>query len=113
MNRIWDSSCGEDYILHSYERYGDFFVFLSSVEPIDKFDSFNEAALLCLRKSISNGSNGVLLTPTYGQFKSNNRRVYPFYELAQRGGIIVQFHHGENANVPVILSNLKYTEFLV
>ncbi len=112
MSRIWNSSCGEDYVLDAYNQYKDFFVPLASVEPIDGTNKLNRKALNWLEKAIEEyGFQGVLLTPPYGQYHSNDRQVYPFYELAQSKNVIVQFHHGA-IGAPAVLCHLKYSNLL-
>ncbi|MHB8280146.1 MAG: amidohydrolase family protein [Candidatus Humimicrobiaceae bacterium] len=111
MTRIWNSSCGEDYILEIAKKYPDIFIPLASIEPIDKMGRFNKLVLDYLESAVNNGFKGILLTPPYGQYNSNDRRIYPIYEFAQQKKIIVQFHHGAIFGPP-ILGQLKYTSIL-
>lgn len=111
MSRIWNTTLGEDYVLNSYEKYKDFFIPLASLEPIDRFGRLNRKALIYFEEIIQKGFKGVLLTPPYGQYRSNDRRVYPFYELAQSKNVIVQFHHGAVPGPPLI-GHLKYTNLI-
>ncbi len=117
MTRIWNSSCGEEYVLECARRYPDFFVALASVEPVDASGRFNRTALDYFEKSVREYDfKGVLFTPPYGRFHSDDPAVYPFYEKAVELSAIVQFHHCahpglvalapfEYAN-PVSLSNI-------
>ena len=111
MTRIWNSTCGEDYILEIYKKFNDIFVPLASIEPIDKMGRFNKETLKYLEFAIKNGFKGILLTPPYGHYHSNDRRVYPIYEFAQENNLIVQFHHGAACGPP-ILGQLKHTNIL-
>lgn len=111
MSRIWNSTCGEDYILEIYKKYSNIFTPLASIEPIDKMNRFNKESLKYLEFAVKNGFRGILLTPPYGQYNSNDRRIYPIYEFAQENNMIVQFHHGAIFGPPV-LGQLKYTNLL-
>ena len=94
MTRIWNSSCGEDYVFDCIRKYPDFFIGLASVEPINKYGRFNLDTLQYFKKSIKEyGFKGVLLTPPYGQYLSDDNMVYPFYEIASEFNVVVQFHH--------------------
>lgn len=54
------------------------------------------------------GVKGLLLTPPFGQYRSNDRRVYPFYEVAESRGVTVQFHHSAQIVGNPALCQLKY-----
>jgi predicted TIM-barrel fold metal-dependent hydrolase len=107
MERIWDSECGEEYIFEAYEKNKDFFLPFISIEPLDRTGRLNKKELIRLEKSNDN-IKGVLITPPYGQFMSNDRRVYPFYEIIQEQGLIVQFHHSANTGEKLIFAHHKY-----
>ncbi|HEB13345.1 MAG TPA: amidohydrolase [candidate division CPR3 bacterium] len=110
MTRIWNSSCGEDYVLKCVKRYPDFFMALASVEPIDIYDRFNRVALSYFERAIGEyGFKGVLLTPPYGHYCSDNPAVYPFYEKAMESGVVVQFHHSMQPG-PTVLAPHKYAD---
>jgi len=97
MSRIWDSSCGEDYVLQCIQEYPDLFVGLASLEPIDKWGRYNRRALKYFEKAVrEHGFKGVLLTPPYGQYASDDPQVYPFYEMAVELDVVVQYHHCAN-----------------
>ncbi len=109
MSRIWNSSCGEDYILESYKKYPDFFIPLASVEPIDKVGRFNKSALEYFEKAIKEyGFRGLLLTPPFGHYKADDPQVYPFYEKAIELDVLVQFHCCTQI-CPPILAPFKYS----
>lgn len=108
MNRIWNSSCGEDYVLECARKYPDFFIALLSVEPVNKSGMYNRYALEYFDKAVKEyGFKGVLLTPPYGQYSSDDREVYPFYEKAMELNTVVQFHHSAQLG-PIIVAPFKY-----
>ena len=108
MSRIWKTSFGEDYVLKAQTAYPHFFLALASVEPLNEANSFNQIAYDHLCESVEeHGFRGVLLTPPYGQYNSNDRTAYPFYKFAQEAGIIVQFHHSAQIG-PSILAPTRY-----
>ncbi len=108
MSRIWNTTFGEKYLLEALRRYPDFFVGLASLEPLDKANRFNREAFEYFQRAIEeHGLRGVLLTPPYGQYYSNDRKAYPFYEKAQEHGVVVQFHHSAQMG-PAVLAPTKY-----
>ncbi len=79
MTRIWNTTFGEDYVLECIKKYPEFFIGLCSVEPLDKANRLNQTAFDYFKKSITEDIfKGVLFTPPYGQFYSNDRNCYPF-----------------------------------
>ncbi len=103
MTRIWHSSCGEEHILDATKLYPDRLIGFASVEPIDSHNRLNVLGLEYFEKAVGEkGFKGLLLTPPYGQYYSNDRRVYPFYELAQKIGVVVQFHHSAQLGPPIL-----------
>ena len=112
MQRLWNTSFGEDYIFEVFKNFPDFFIPLASIEPIDKFNRFNSEAFKYFVKAIDeNGFRGLLLTPPYGQFMSNDKALYPFYNFAQERGVIVQFHHSAQTG-PAVFAPTKYTQMV-
>ena len=82
----------------------------AGAEPLDRRGHMNtkqlkEIETMAVDKRIS----GILLTPPYGHYYSNDKRVYPFYELAVELDIPIYFHHshmfGPPENCP-----LKYAQ---
>ena len=111
MNRIWNSSCGEEYVLECVRKYPDFFMALASVEPVDKYGRFNKTMLEYFEKTVQEfGFKGVLLTPPYGQYSSDDPEVYPFYEKAMELGVVVQYHHSAQLG-PIVLAPFKFINF--
>ena len=54
-----------------------------SGEPLDWKGSFNRAHFEDIKQHLVNGTlKGIALAPPYGHWRSNDRRAYPWYELA-------------------------------
>ena len=80
----------------------------AAAEPIDVQGVFNRARLNEVEKAIvEKDLRGLLLTPPYGHYYSNDKRVYPFYEKAVELGIPIYFHHSHMFCSPKICP-LKY-----
>jgi predicted TIM-barrel fold metal-dependent hydrolase len=80
----------------------------AAAEPLDRQDVFNRARLAEVRQMVlEHGLKGLLLTPPYGHYYSNDKRVYPFYELAVELDIPIFFHHSHMFGLPVMCP-LKY-----
>lgn len=109
MYRIWNTDMGENYIQEAYDRYPDFIIPFASVEPIDKINRFNQAAFDKFEDDVLNGRiRGVLFTPPCGHYNANDKTVYPFYQLAQKHGIVVQYHHSAMSECPPYFAPMKY-----
>jgi len=110
MTRIWNTTFGEEYVREALQRYPDFFIGLASLEPMDKANRFHQKAFEYFKSAIEEyGFRGVLMTPPYGQFYSNDKVVYPFYEKALEYDVVVQFHHSAQMG-PAILAPTKYAD---
>jgi predicted TIM-barrel fold metal-dependent hydrolase len=110
MTRIWKSTFGDEYVRKVLKQYPDFFIGLASLEPMDLYNRFNETAYKYFKKAIAEYNfKGVLLTPPYGQYYSNDKTVYPFYAVAQELGAVVQFHHSAQMG-PASLAPTKYAD---
>lgn len=108
MHRIWHSEFGENAVKDAFAKHPEFFIPFCSVEPIDSAGRFNQKNYDYFVDMITNYNyRGVLFTPPYGQFNSNDRAVYPFYEFAQANDIVVQYHHSA-AGGPTVLAHTKY-----
>ena len=76
-------------------KYPDKIVGIIGAEPMDDRNLFHRKRLDEIRRVVTeNGIKGVCMTPPYGHFYANDRRAYPFYELAVELGFAVMFHHG-------------------
>lgn len=112
MSRIWKNNFGEEHVLECYQRYPDFFIPFASVEPIDEAGRFSVEKYEYFVKAVDEyGFKGVLFTPPYGQFNSNDPTMYPFYEFAQRRDVVVQYHHSAQMG-PAVLAPTKHAQML-
>lgn len=112
MHRIWNSEFGESAVQSAYEKYPDFFIPFCSVEPVDSAGRFSKKNFDYVVEKISScGYKGVLMTPPYGQFNSNDRAVYPFYEFIESQGAVMQYHHSA-AGGPTVLAHTKYAQMV-
>ncbi len=83
-------------------------VAFAAAEPMDAEDVFNRARLMEVEEAVlKNGLKGLLLTPPYGHYYANDKRVYPFYEKAVALDIPIYFHHSHNFT-PSKYCPLKY-----
>jgi predicted TIM-barrel fold metal-dependent hydrolase len=109
MKRIWDSECGDDYVFKASLQYPDLLLPFMSIEPTNRDGTIDRLELGRFKAGVSNGIRGVLITPPYGHFMSNTRHLYPFYELAQEKGIVVQFHHSANTGEKLVFAHHRYS----
>ena len=80
----------------------------AAAEPLDRQDVFNRSRLAEVRRMVPEcGLRGLLLTPPYGHYYSNDKRVYPFYEAAVDLDIPIYFHHSHMFGSPKMCP-LKY-----
>ena len=95
MSRIQDRWLGSNPLSADIARcVPDRVVAFAGAEPLDRFDALNRARLKEIERAVrETGLKGLLLTPPYGHYYSNDKRVYPFYELAMELDIPVYFHH--------------------
>lgn len=76
-------------------------VSFAAAEPLDAQDRLNKAQLKELEELVSKKSiKGLLLTPGYGYYYSNDKRIYPFYEKAIELDIPIYFHHSHQFGPP-------------
>lgn len=65
-----------------------------SGEPVDWKGCFYRAHFEEIKKYlVEEGLKGIGLAPPYGHWYSNDRRAYPFYELAVEVDVPIWFHH--------------------
>lgn len=73
----------------------------AGAEPLDARDCLNTVRLKEVKEAvIEKGLKGLLLTPPYGHYYSNDKRVYPFYEMAVELDIPLYFHHSHMFGPP-------------
>ena len=66
----------------------------AAAEPLDEQNTFNKLRFEEVKEAIiKRNLKGLLLTPPYGHYYSNDKAVYPFYELAMELDIPIYFHH--------------------
>jgi len=89
----------------------------AAAEPLDAQDRLNTAQLAELEELVTTKNlKGLLLTPGYGYYYSNDKRIYPFYEKAVELDIPVYFHHshqfGPPQNCPLKYCRITYLDDL-
>lgn len=73
----------------------------AAAEPLDATDRLNTDQLDALEGLVrGNGIKGLLLTPGYGYYYANDKRIYPFYEKAIELDIPIYFHHSHQFGPP-------------
>ena len=73
----------------------------AAAEPLDAQDRLHTKQLEELDDLVKNkGIKGLLLTPGYGYYYANDKRIYPFYEKAVELDIPVYFHHSHQFGPP-------------
>ena len=113
MSRIWNTTFGEEYLLESVRKYPDFLTGLASAEPLDKANRLNRQALDYVEKALTEYNlKGVLFTPPYGQYYSNDKTIYPFYELIESKQAVCQYHHSAQIG-PAISAPTKYANMFL
>jgi predicted TIM-barrel fold metal-dependent hydrolase len=76
-------------------------VSFAAAEPLDARDRLNEPQLEELEDLVKNrGIKGLLLTPGYGHYYANDKRIYPFYRKAIELDIPIYFHHSHQFGPP-------------
>ena len=90
----------------------------AAAEPLDTQGAFNRARLKEVERAIGEtGLKGLLLTPPYGHYYSNDKRVYPFYEQAVELDIPIYFHHshmfGSPKNCPLKYARISLLDDLM
>jgi len=95
MTRIRQEWLGSNELSADIQRQAPArIVSFAAAEPLDPQGVFNKARLKEVKKAIlEKGLKGLLLTPPYGHYYSNDKRVYPFYEKAVELDIPIYFHH--------------------
>lgn len=76
-------------------------VSFAAAEPLDAQDRLNQAQLEELEDLVKHrGIKGLLLTPGYGHYYANDKRIYPFYQKAIELDIPIYFHHSHQFGPP-------------
>ncbi len=95
MTRIPGRWLGSNELSADIQRYApERIIAFAGAEPLDVHNAFNRARLKEVEEAIvERNLKGLLLTPPYGHYYSNDKRVYPFYEKAVELDIPIYFHH--------------------
>jgi len=73
----------------------------AAAEPLDAQDRLNTKQLKELDDLVTNKAiKGLLLTPGYGYYYANDKRIYPFYVKAIELDIPIYFHHSHQFGPP-------------
>ena len=107
MSRIRGEWLGSNALSAAIQRAApERVIAFAAAEPLDRGDAFNRSRLREVERAVLNdGVRGLLLTPPYGHYYSNDKRVYPFYERAVELDIPIYFHHshmfGDSKSCPL------------
>ncbi len=95
MTRIPGRWLGSNELSADIQRYApERIIAFAGAEPLDVHNAFNRVRLKEVEEAIvERNLKGLLLTPPYGHYYSNDKRVYPFYEKAVELDIPIYFHH--------------------
>jgi predicted TIM-barrel fold metal-dependent hydrolase len=96
MTRIRGQWLGSnDLAADLQKRLNGRFIGMAGFEPITRSDQFNEPRFEQVRELVRSGSvQGLLITPPYGHFQLNDRRAYPFYQMAVEYNVPIYVHQG-------------------
>ncbi len=96
MTRIQDQWLGSNDLAADLQKQlsGRFYA-IAGLEPITRSDQFNGPRFEQVRDLVKSGSvRGLLITPPYGHFQLNDRRAYPFYQMAVEYDVPLYVHQG-------------------
>ena len=102
MTRIREQWLGSNALsIEIQESATDRIIAYATAEPLDREGAFNEVRLEEVKRAIvESGLKGLLMTPPYGHYYSNDKKVYPFYEQAIELDIPIYFHHSHMFGTP-------------
>lgn len=102
MTRVRDQWLGSNELAADLQaRSGGRLLALASFEPITPDNRFNDRRFGQVREMVqSRAVTGLLITPPYGHFELNDRRAYPFYQLAAEAEVPVFVHLVHHAEDP-------------
>lgn len=115
---IWKEWTGNNELIVDLQKeFPDLFYGIFGAEPFDDIGVFNHKRLKQFEKAASeDGIKGLWLGPPYSHFYANDKRVYPFYEVAVDYDVTVYFHHGGGiggGGGPSYLAPVKYARPIV
>jgi predicted TIM-barrel fold metal-dependent hydrolase len=94
MTRVRDEWLGSNDLAADLQTglEGRFYA-IAGFEPVTRSDQFNGPRFEQVRALVRSGSvRGLLITPPYGHFQLNDRRAYPFYQMAVEYDVPVYVH---------------------
>lgn len=102
MTRILGSWIGSNELSSDIQQCAPTrIISFAAAEPLDAQDRLNTVRLKEVEEAIAKkGLKGLLLTPPYGHYYSNDKRIYPFYEKAIELDIPIYFHHSHMFGPP-------------
>ena len=94
--RIWRGWTGtNDLAIDLQAKFPDRFMTVFGGEPLDRENRLNRRRLQELERAARDHDvKGWFYGPPYSHIRANDRRVYPFYEVAMANDVVVYFHHG-------------------
>jgi len=102
MTRIRDEWLGSNELAADLQKQlkGRFFG-IAGFEPVTRSDQFNGPRFEQVRELVrSRRIRGLLITPPYGHFQLNDRRAYPFYQMAVEYEVPIYVHQGAMFGAP-------------
>ncbi len=95
MTRIHGQWLGSNALMAAFEELRPQMVLgMAGAEPLDERDLLNQERLAEVKAAFEvKRLHGLLLTPPYGHYYSNDPRCYPFYALAEAMDVPVYLHH--------------------
>ena len=110
MTRIQRQWLGSNQLAVDLQRHWpEMIIGVAGGEPLDERDRLNAVRLKEVETAIKDHHlHGLLFTPPYGHFYSNDARAYPFYQLAQQQDVPVIFHHAALWVGPAVQSPIKF-----
>ena len=94
--RVWGDWTGtNEIIVDLQKKFPKRFRGVFGAEPLDKNDVFNKKRLGEFKAAVKDhGIRGLWLGPPYQHIYANDKRIYPFYEVAVEYDVVVYYHHG-------------------
>jgi predicted TIM-barrel fold metal-dependent hydrolase len=93
--RVWGDWTGtNDLIVDLQKSFPERFRGVFGAEPLDKSDVLNQKRLEEFEVAVKrDGIKGLWFGPPYQHIYANDKRIYPYYEVAQEYGVVVYYHH--------------------
>lgn len=116
--RVWGDWTGtNDIIVDLEEKFPERFRGVFGAEPLDKNDVLKKKRLEEFKAAVKDhGIRGLWFGPPYQHIYANDKRIYPFYEVAQEYGVVVYYHHGGGiggGGGPANAAPLKYARAIL